>query len=67
MTRNPSHLPSKKDDPFAKFMKDLSGSTKMWVADWVLGEQEYALWKQMEQIKEMQGLQARMLFNIEVH
>lgn len=57
----------KKDDPFEKFMKDLSGSTKMWVADWVLGEQEYAIYKQMEQIKEMEGLQARMLFNIEVH
>lgn len=56
----------KKSDPFEKFMKDFSGSARAQVATWVLGDD--AKWlKKMDEIKQMEGIQARMLFDIQVY
>ena len=57
----------KKEDPFEKFIKDISGSTKMWVAEMTLGEEEVAMWKKVEEMKKMQGVQARMLLDFKVN
>ncbi|MEQ9187282.1 MAG: signal peptide peptidase SppA [Cryomorphaceae bacterium] len=57
----------KKRDPFESFMKDFSGATKTLVAGWVLGEQEIEMWKKIEEIRAMEGVQARMLYDIKVY
>ncbi|MBT3964471.1 MAG: hypothetical protein HOE95_10185, partial [Flavobacteriales bacterium] len=56
----------KKVDPFERFMKDFKGETKALVADWVLGEE--AVWLQkVEQVKEMDGVQVRLPFEMRVY
>lgn len=55
------------DDPFESFIKDLTGDARMTVAEWVLGEgEEVALLKQLEEVKKMQGVQARMMIDLKV-
>lgn len=55
-----------KDDPFEQFMKDFAGNAKMTVGSWVLGDEVMYL-KKMEDIKKMEGIQARMLYDIRIH
>jgi protease-4 len=56
----------KKVDTFERFMKDFKGETKALVADWVLGEE--AVWLQkVEQVKEMDGVQVRLPFEMRVY
>jgi protease-4 len=57
----------KKEDPFERFFKDISGTTQMWVAEQVLGQDQIRLYKQLEEIKTMEGIQARMLYDIRIH
>ena len=57
-------LPEKKD-PFEELMKDFSGETKMWLATQVLGD-EVKWIKKMEEMKKMDDIQARMLYDFEI-
>jgi len=57
----------KKRDPFESFMSDLTGSTKAVVAGWVLGEQEMEMWSKIEEMRKMDGIQARMLYDFKIY
>jgi len=56
----------KKSDPFEKFMKDFGGSMKAQVVEWVLGDEVKWL-KKIDEIKKMEGIQSRMLYDIRVY
>ncbi len=56
----------KKSDPFEKFMKDFGGSMKAQVGEWVLGDEVKWL-KKIDDIKKMEGIQSRMLYDIRVY
>jgi len=56
----------KKSDPFEKFMKDFGGSMKAQVVEWVLGDEVKWL-KKIDDIKKMEGIQSRMLYDIRVY
>ena len=58
-------LPEKKD-PWETFIKELSGGAKAEVGEWVFGE-EYKWVKKIEEVKSMEGIQARLPFDIEIH
>lgn len=56
-----------KEDPLKSFLKDLSGDARMTVAEWVLGDgEELELLQQVQEVKEMKGVQARMMFDLAV-
>ena len=55
-----------KSDPFEKFMKDFGGSMKAQVVEWVLGDEVKWL-KKIDEIKKMEGIQSRMLYDIRVY
>ncbi len=55
-------LPKQKD-PWEEFLKDLSGEAKAEVGQWVFGE-EYKWIKKMEEVKSMEGVQARLPYDI---
>ena len=56
----------KKSDPFEKFMKDFSGSMKAELGSWILGDE--AKWlEKIEDIKKMEGIQSRMLYDIRIY
>jgi protease-4 len=55
-----------KTDPFEAFLKDLGANAKLKVGTWVLGDEVMYL-KKIEEIKSMQGVQARMLYEIHIH
>lgn len=57
-------LPKQKD-PWEAFFEDFAGNTKATVGQWVFGE-EYQWLKRIEDIKDMEGVQARMPYEIEV-
>ena len=48
-------------------MSDLTGSTKAVVAGWVLGEQEMEMWSKIEEMRKMDGIQARMLYDFKIY
>ncbi|MEX2596508.1 MAG: signal peptide peptidase SppA [Salibacteraceae bacterium] len=54
-----------KDDPFEKFFKEMTGSSKAWVASWVLGDEAHLI-KQIHEMRNMEGVQMRMLYDIKV-
>ena len=56
----------KKSDPFEKFMKDFGGSMKAQVGEWVLDDEVRWL-KRIDEIKKMEGIQSRMLYDIRVY
>ncbi len=58
-------LPEKKD-PWETFIKELSGGAKAEVGEWVFGE-EYKWVKKIEEVKSMEGIQASLPFDIEIH
>ena len=58
-------LPKKKD-PWETFIKELSGVAKAEVGEWVFGE-EYKWVKKIEEVKSMEGIQARLPYDIEIH
>lgn len=58
-------LPKQKD-PFEKFILELTGNTRMTVASWVLEEDEMRWFSKVEDIKQMNGVQMRMLYDINV-
>ncbi|GAB5538254.1 MAG: signal peptide peptidase SppA [Salibacteraceae bacterium] len=55
-------LPKQKD-PWEAFFEDFSGNTKATVGHWVFGD-EYKWLEKVEDIKEMEGVQARMPYEI---
>lgn len=56
----------KKDDPFEQFMKEFASNAKMTVGSWVFGD-ELMYIKKIEEIKKMEGMQARMLYDIRIY
>jgi protease IV len=58
-------LPKQKD-PWESFFEDLSGNAKAQVGNWVFGN-EYEWVKKVEELKTMQGIQTRMMFDIKVN
>ncbi|MDC1221477.1 signal peptide peptidase SppA [Salibacteraceae bacterium] len=58
-------LPKKKD-PWETFFKDLSGGAKAEVGEWVFGD-EYKWVKKIEEVKSMEGIQARLPYDIDIH
>jgi protease IV len=52
-------------DPFAKLLEDLTGQKKAAVMQEVLGEQ-YSLYKNLQTLLEMKGVQARLPYSIEI-
>jgi protease IV len=55
-----------KEDPFEKFLKSLTGEAETYFMKMKLGE-FYPIWKQVESLKNVRGIQARMPFDMEVH
>ena len=56
----------KKSDPFEKFMKDFGGSMKAQIGEWVLGDEANWL-KKIDEMKQMEGIQSRMLYDINIY
>jgi protease IV len=60
-----SYLP-KKEDPFERFMKELSGESEAKIIQNALGE-NYRMYEYLKSIKEMKGVQARMPYYMEIY
>ncbi|MDP4933963.1 MAG: signal peptide peptidase SppA [Salibacteraceae bacterium] len=58
-------LPKKKD-PIKEMFKEMSENTRITVAEWALGKEQVKYLKQIEDIQNMDGFQARMLYDIRV-
>lgn len=56
-----------KEDPFEAFIKDLKGDARSMVTTWMLTEDEARWLEQMQQVKEMDGMQMRMLYDFRVN
>ena len=54
------------EDPFTLLMKELTGDAKLRILQNELGEQ-YRHYRNIQELKEMQGIQARMPFYLEIH
>jgi protease-4 len=52
-------------DPFSKIMNDLSGDASAWITAKQLGEQ-YQYYKQVQEALKMQGVQARLPFDMNI-
>lgn len=63
---NIKEMPAKKD-PFKQMLKEMTENTKITVAEWALGKEQVKYMKQLEQIQNMEGFQARMLYDIKVY
>lgn len=57
-------LPKQKD-PWESFFKELSGGAKTQIGEWVFGE-EYKWIEKVEEVKTMEGIQARMPYEIKI-
>ena len=58
-------LPKQKD-PWESFMVKFSGNAKAQVGQWIFGD-EYEWIHKAQEIKEMEGIQTRMPYEIKVH
>ncbi len=58
-------LPKQKD-PFQKFISEFAGNTRVAIADLVLEEEEMKWFRKVEDIKRMEGVQMRMLYDIDI-
>jgi protease-4 len=56
----------KKDDPLEQFMKEFAANAKMTVGSWVFGDEMMYL-KKIDEIKKMEGIQARMLYDVRIY
>jgi protease-4 len=63
---NIKEMPAKKD-PFKQMIKEMTENTKITVAEWALGKEQVKYMKQLEEIQNMEGFQARMLYDIRVY
>ncbi|HKJ41514.1 MAG TPA: signal peptide peptidase SppA [Sunxiuqinia sp.] len=52
-------------DPLEEWLKNISGSAKMWVLKQELGE-GYKIYEQLDQIKQTRGILARMPFDVSI-
>ncbi len=58
----------KKEDPFQQFLKQMKGEASYQsVIEKELGADAYRLFKQAKEIKEMDGIQMRLPYHIEIH
>jgi protease-4 len=55
-----------KEDPFEKLLKALSGETETYFMKMKLGD-FYNIWKQVESLKNVRGIQARLPFDLQIN
>lgn len=55
-------------DPFEEVMKEITGQSQMWAAQWILGDDIRFVnrFRQVKEIQEMEGVQMRMPYRIEI-
>lgn len=56
----------KQEDPFQQIMKDFSGSTRQWALRTFLPE-EYKVLEEIEKVKNMKGIQAKLPYRLEIN